>query len=288
MRRFLAILAPCIVIISYCTCIGITIAEDTYIGGLDFPFFSDTGRDKPAYYVFSGLNCTASALLFMFMILQFVYVTAWHKASGGKGFMLRAVFALIAGFLAPVGSILLSIFTTNDHPALHAYSAYAFFFLILVYCIFTMTIMYTLSHTFSCLKKMVYLRFVVVGVLAVAVVLYIPVGLGLGCDDYLSIVQCKLIETDDYCEGVRKNDLETNLFDYTRCKDVNTMRSASQFVSIMLLMLLMLIHAFEPFPPTPTDEHNTEPTAPTPTRPDAKEEEVYDDDISDLSGDVMV
>ena len=42
---------------------AITTSGDVYIGGLSYPYFSDTGRDSPAYYVFAvGLTITALLL----------------------------------------------------------------------------------------------------------------------------------------------------------------------------------------------------------------------------------
>ena len=42
---------------------AITTSSDVYIGGISYPYFSDTGRDAPAYYVFAvGLTITAALI----------------------------------------------------------------------------------------------------------------------------------------------------------------------------------------------------------------------------------
>jgi DNA damage-regulated autophagy modulator protein 2 len=51
------------------TCFIITRVKGIYVGGLSWPFFSDMGREAPAYYVFiTGLSIVAIALSIMWQL----------------------------------------------------------------------------------------------------------------------------------------------------------------------------------------------------------------------------
>ena len=57
-------LAACsVAVFTYVVCIILAASLGTYTGGLDMPYFSDTGRDAPAYWVFA-IGLTLSALLY--------------------------------------------------------------------------------------------------------------------------------------------------------------------------------------------------------------------------------
>jgi len=42
-RKLLAATSGTLIIVSYVVCIGLAVGTDVYIGGLKFPYFSDTG-----------------------------------------------------------------------------------------------------------------------------------------------------------------------------------------------------------------------------------------------------
>ena len=251
-RKSLAAVSSLLIVISYVTCIIIAKKRDTYVGGIAFPYFSDIGRDKPAYYVFASLNTIASVLMFGFMLLQYYYLKAWFSMTGAN-WQCRGISALVCGLLAPIGSILLSLFTTNEHADLHLYSAYAFFVFILVYCILTITLMATLAKSFEAQKKMMVPRYIVVAMLAVGVVIYLPIGLAVNCSfERLTVQKCLTIESPDFCEDHYMHGNLTNVYDYTNCPETNTMRSSSQFVSIVSIMLFVALHALDPTPDVKT------------------------------------
>jgi hypothetical protein len=60
LRELSPIVATATIITTLVVCVIITKARNVYVGGLKWPYFSDMGRDKPAYYVFCiGLSLTA-------------------------------------------------------------------------------------------------------------------------------------------------------------------------------------------------------------------------------------
>lgn len=116
-RKGLVVSGSSLVMLSYCLCIVITVAEGTYIGGLTFPYFSDTGREGTSYFVFASLNTVASLLLMAFMPLQYQYVASFELVQVR---CLNTV-ATVAGFLAPIFSITLSVVSSNQSGKRYLY-----------------------------------------------------------------------------------------------------------------------------------------------------------------------
>lgn len=112
-REISVILASLLVMVSYCTCIVITIAQGTYIGGLTFPYFSDTGREGVSYYAFAILNTCASVALIFFVSLQYRFLSLF-EIMGTSCLKCLNIIATIFGILAPIGAITLSIVSTNQ------------------------------------------------------------------------------------------------------------------------------------------------------------------------------
>eukprot|EP00662_Eupelagonemidae_sp_cell21_P007443 gene7443-20680_t len=74
--------------------------------------------------------------------------------------------------------------------------------------------------------------------------LYIPVGLAVNCEwRRLSMDDCVGREGlgEAYCSSLRRDSHpdETHLWDYSRCRGTNTMRSTAQFGCILLLHIAM-------------------------------------------------
>ncbi|GBG31647.1 Hypothetical Protein FCC1311_078722 [Hondaea fermentalgiana] len=250
-RTAMAAIASGLIFISYVTCIAIAIASDTYIGGLSFPYFSDTGRDKPAYYIFATLNTVASVCMFPFMIMQYYYVQAWVPGGEVK---CRNITATIFGCIAPIGSILLSIFDTGNYSALHSYSAYVFFILIILHCSFSIAICRFLAARFpethgGCL---IISRYIVMATLTVGFIGYIPVGLALACEwTRLPLDDCiTIVGDEEYCTDkiYESNATLTTLFAYDNCTEVNDMRAVTQFISIVSLLAYIFLYALDPAP----------------------------------------
>ena len=63
-RSKMAVAACAVAIFTYIVCIIITVSNGTYIGGIPWPYFSDTGRDVPAYFLFA-IGLTVVCLLYI-------------------------------------------------------------------------------------------------------------------------------------------------------------------------------------------------------------------------------
>eukprot|EP00121_Abeoforma_whisleri_P014435 Awhi_evm1s13311 len=62
-----------IVVITISTCVILSIVNDVYIGGISVPFISDTGRDKPQYYIFVVGLTLAGILLIPTSVLHLLH-----------------------------------------------------------------------------------------------------------------------------------------------------------------------------------------------------------------------
>jgi len=247
-RKLLAATSGTLIIVSYVVCIGLAVG--TYIGGLKFPYFSDTGREAPGYYVFASLNSVASILLLGFVILQYKFVKAWTDDA-----KCRNVTATVFGAIAPVFSIILSVVSSNTNDDVHFYSAILFFVCMVLHLGFSMTIYWYLNSVYDAFKSMHVARVVVAALFFISFLLYLPIGLAINCPfENLSLDDC--INQEDlgveYCTDLKDPDnvTLTVLYDYSPCVDTNHLRSATQFCSIFFLMVWIIISAFDPTPPT--------------------------------------
>ncbi|ETV66182.1 hypothetical protein, variant 5 [Aphanomyces astaci] len=115
LRRWSPILAPFFTVTTLIICIVITKTKDIYVGSLAWPYFSDMGRDDPAYYVFAtGLCLTAIflALTWTFNFRHQATVLA-HPEAKATPSLLRCSFA--ASTMGAVATIGLPILVHN-HP----------------------------------------------------------------------------------------------------------------------------------------------------------------------------
>ncbi|DAZ99522.1 TPA: hypothetical protein N0F65_005394 [Lagenidium giganteum] len=127
------IVAACMAVTTLLTCVIITKVKHVYVSGLSWPFFSDMGRDPPAYYVFCvGLTLEA-ILLSMTWVFNYQYQSsalrrAAHSATPPPAKWLKlARFCCFAGTISTPGLPLLAIFDTSTYTAFHQYAAYWFF-----------------------------------------------------------------------------------------------------------------------------------------------------------------
>lgn len=249
-RKVLSGVSSSLVVAAYCICIAIAKSQNVYTGGLAMPYFSDIGRDRPGYYVFAALLTTASVLMMGFMVLQHYYFRAWFGQSD-KGSSCCVVPALIVGLLTPICSILLSCFDTSSYPNIHNYSAIAFFALIVIWVILTTIIFCKLASQFDEHRRLLTIRYWTVGTLAVAFIVYIPVGIALMKWDWLTMAECteELELGDDYCESHRYKDTNsTDLFNYAEAEGIGLMRSSTQFACMISIMVFLFINVGDPDP----------------------------------------
>ncbi|KAJ0412015.1 hypothetical protein ATCC90586_004561 [Pythium insidiosum] len=114
------------------TCVIIAKTSNVYLSGLYWPFFSYTGRDKPAYYVFcTGLTITALLMIatwaFNFQFQHAALVKAQQSGADVKRHLKMATITRFAGVISVFGLSLLAFFDTGKWPLTHQLAAYWFF-----------------------------------------------------------------------------------------------------------------------------------------------------------------
>lgn len=136
-HRFRAV-APCVAIgvalTTLVTCLIITKVKNVYVSGLVWPFFSDMGRDPPAYHVF----CIGLTLLAV--LLSFTWYFNWqyqsmalhgHQESMAENRLKRLLLIARAiaacGVISSIGLPVLAFFDTSSHTLIHILGAYWFF-----------------------------------------------------------------------------------------------------------------------------------------------------------------
>ncbi|ETW06331.1 hypothetical protein H310_02615 [Aphanomyces invadans] len=253
LRRWSPILAPFFTVATLIICIVITKTKDIYVGSLAWPYFSDMGRDDPAYYVFATGLCLTALFLALTWIFNYQHQIDMLTQPNSKATpaLSRCSFAASAmGAVATIGLPILSIYRVSyDHPEIHNYAAYFFFIfqaaavLLNTYVTRRILVLATSSPhgTFPVggLRTTWRIQLVFALCFLVAFVLYIPVGLAIVCSfERLTIVKC-LSEGlgADYCTTtMRFDDTYTKLYDYSNCGGINQLRSASQLVCILTLV----------------------------------------------------
>ncbi|CEG39341.1 Uncharacterized conserved protein [Plasmopara halstedii] len=251
--RIAPMVATSVVIITLLTCVSLAKAKDIYLGGLAWPYFSDTGRDAPAYTVFcAGLSIVAVALIVTWTVnYKFQAELIEMKCQGnaekvcGKYTRKCCLVVLVLGVLSTFGLPVLAFFSTTSYPDVHKYAAYWFFVLEAIALVVNTYVSYKLarltdrgksystlesddqppSAKFSNLfewstsgtKRTFCIQLFFTTIFLIGFLLYIPVGLAL-IDDFqrLSIADCLNLDLGDrYCNDTMKlNDEETVLWNY--------------------------------------------------------------------------
>ena len=246
---------------TYVLCIILSASLGTYTGGLDMPYFSDTGRDAPAYW------CFATGLTLGAMLYGTTHVAVWfwivkpqvdatlpprslHWTPSRSAARLRAAAVAgpqLCGWSAPFLSIL-AIFDTAEWAGIHLLAAYVFFLLNVVgVWAYTITWRRVLrmepEETFAaCQRRKLGLALA----FSVAFVVYLPVGLVVNCA-FVRLTYAKCVVEGlgvSYCDARRLSSNPasadyalTVLWDYSDCVGTNEMRAGAQFCCIVLLLL---------------------------------------------------
>ncbi|TMW58546.1 hypothetical protein Poli38472_010105 [Pythium oligandrum] len=275
--RFAPLLAATAVVSTLITCFIITRVKHRYTGGLDWPYFSDMGRDPPSYYVFGvGLSLTAIAIAMTWMF-NFIY-HRWRLRSlhAGRISICASYAVLIIGVLSTIGLPVLSWCSTTECPTWHDVGTMWFFLLEVLAILINTSLSYWIwrslkqeANTSSAYRrfdglseppskgtvqsvKRAFLWQLMCALLLVAVVIvYIPVGLTVaGNTPRLTIAQC--LERDlgeTYCtQTMRLNDKETTLWNYETQRSANQARAACQLVAMLSLVgysLSFLFHEYD-------------------------------------------
>lgn len=273
--RVAPITATTAVIATLITCVSLAKAKDIYLGGLVWPYFSDTGRDAPGYSVFCvGLSIVAVALIVTWAVNYKFQLELIEMESQGNGKEVYGKFTReqcqavrFLGVLSALGLPVLAFFSTTSYPSVHKYAAYWFFALEAVALVVNTFVSYKLArltdrgkdystsesdeqplptnsfHLFDLstlgTKRTFCIQLICTVIFWIGFLLYIPVGLAL-IDKFqrLSIEDCLNLDLGNkYCTDTMKlNDTETVLWNYDNAHGLNQMRSASQLVCILTLV----------------------------------------------------
>ncbi|OWY93407.1 hypothetical protein PHMEG_00037213, partial [Phytophthora megakarya] len=266
------VVATTAVIVTLITCVSIAKAKDIYLGGLAWPYFSDTGRDAPGYSIFcAGLTIVAIALVLTWLANYEFQRQLIDKESQGSAENLYepnirkyCEIVRVLGVLSVFGLPILAFFSTTSYPDTHKYAAYWFFVLEAVALVVNTIASFKLARlsdgnpyyssepgesavkafdpwnvSKSSKRRTLYIQVVCTTLFWIAFLLYIPIGLAL-IDEFqrLTIKDCLNLDLGEkYCTDTMKlNDNETVLWNYDNAHGLNQMRSAGQLMCILTLV----------------------------------------------------
>ncbi|KAE9042387.1 hypothetical protein PR003_g6365 [Phytophthora rubi] len=274
--RAAPIVATTVVIATLITCVSVAKAKDIYLGGLAWPYFSDTGRDAPGYTIFCVGLTTVAVVLILTWITNYEFQrelmeresrdnTENHYAASIRKY---CEVVRVLGVVSTFGLPVLAFFSTTSHDAIHKYAAYWFFVLEAVALVVNTIASFKLDRltsagnphytleesevpqastnvfnpwndSTSTTKRTFYIQLVFTTLFWIGFLLYIPIGLAL-IDDFqrLTVKDCLDLNLGEkYCtDTMRLNDTETVLWNYDNFHGINQMRSASQLACILTLV----------------------------------------------------
>ncbi|DBA01859.1 TPA: LOW QUALITY PROTEIN: hypothetical protein N0F65_006007, partial [Lagenidium giganteum] len=268
-QRASPIVAATAVVGTLITCVAITKAKDIYVGGLHWPYFSDMGRDPPAYYVFCVGLCIAAVALAMTWIFNQQYqsrvlgrLVSSAQLSGGVRRV--SVTCCVLAVLSTIGLPILSICSTSECPSVHNLAAYWFFLLETIAILMNTYVSYKIRSKVSATspdfvgvqeagsdmamvkgtvnasaKRTFHIQAVFTVFFFVAFMIYLPVGLAV-IEPFkrLTIAQCLSKDLGrEYCtDTMRYNETDTKLWNYEDDFAMNQMRAGAQLACILTLI----------------------------------------------------
>ncbi|KAJ0412018.1 hypothetical protein ATCC90586_004564 [Pythium insidiosum] len=244
LRWYAPIISSSTVVITLVTCVILTKTRDIYTGGLDWPYFSDMGRDSPGYYVFCvGLSIVAISLA-MTWFFNFQFQRAIMDEPLALGRLSRASLrwarvCCFVGIISVIGLPVLAFFSTSSYPSTHNYGAYYFFFLetfvTLVNTLVSWRIYRALGlnrestavmgapndkvDRYTSARRTFLIQMVTWGFFFIAFLLYMPIGLSV-VQDFTRLTVQECLDRDlgqAYCtETMRYDATQTKLWNYAR------------------------------------------------------------------------
>lgn len=269
--RFLCpIVASSTVFLTLVICFILSHVNDVYIGGLTWPYFSDMGRDPPAYYIFVVGLCTVAVTLSMTWIFNYQHQAKMIRREIELGHLSQctlrwALAVCVLGVVSTIGLPVLSICSTSECPSLHNLGAY-FFFILETFAVFINTAVsrkiFVVSakssgqadfigvndqscgqtntqHRTLALRRTYRIQLVFSGLFLIAFLLYIPIGLAIIAPfKRLTIEEC--LERNlgnEYCtRTMRYNDKRTKLWNYEDDFAMTQLRAVAQLACILTLV----------------------------------------------------
>lgn len=221
--RPFAVFACVIPVATIIICVIITRSMNIDIGGISYPYISDTGRDSPSYPVFvAGMSVTSFFMIWTLFANFKMLLNFSVRYGHGLGFRIAAGIALCFGLISSVTGPLLAGLTTRKYPDGHLYSAYAFFFALIIYVIMNSAMMTSVFRRNSyeesrrTLRTSLALKWTCCGCMIVTFVIYIPIGISILC--------------------AWQYNSSTGLYDYTNCPSTHVMRTITQHLTVLFLV----------------------------------------------------
>nr|CCA20018.1 conserved hypothetical protein [Albugo laibachii Nc14] len=268
--RLSGMIAAFMTITTLITCYIIARVMHKYTNGLKWPFFSEIGRDTPAYYVFiSGLTTIAVTMCIVWFYNAIIQRCIIHELvekaciqDKAKSLFRMSNISVACVVLSSFGLPILSIYNTTYHRV-HTTAA-KWFFCLETIALFTNTYVswkiyrftiarsnssgffneeteLSVSHTSEeCIKsrKRTYLiQVVALSIFAAAFLVYVVMGSFIDCQN-LTINECLELDLgNEYCtEKMRRDEIYTVL---SNCKErfalVQTV-AVSQLICILTLL----------------------------------------------------
>jgi len=235
--------------IAYIYCITYALLKNTYIGGIKWPFFSDTGRDKPNYYIFASALSISGFLLMItyYYMYQLIKELNLPNENGNQAMSKKLIIFCYIGtffgfFIGPFMACT-GIFDDVHNPTLHFTGAYGTFATMLMNMIFYTISFRMLSKTQPLNRRLKFssnLKLFLMTILSIGFLLYIPVGEYLRCPPRrLSYERCINEQNlgEKYCKDLiipgSHDPVDTYLWDYTTCTMEYSMSAVLQCVCVV-------------------------------------------------------
>ncbi|DAZ99508.1 TPA: hypothetical protein N0F65_005380 [Lagenidium giganteum] len=260
LRVICPIAASVTVFTTLLTCLTIVKVKHIWVGGLTWPFFSDMGRDPPAYYVF----CVGLSLCATFLFFTWIFNHQYHmlvlRDSSQKCVRVAAHLVALAGIISTPGLPILAIYDTSRHTTVHHNAANWFFYCEIIAVIINTFVTYRIyatskaavdqvsnmergdtgSESLARRKKTLVIQIIFMVLFFIAFLLYIPVGQSLpgGPTPRLTVQQCLDMNLGHtYCtETMRLSATDTTLFDSRQTFSKSQIRAAGQLGCILTLI----------------------------------------------------
>lgn len=213
----LPIAASAVAVLTLVLCVSITLGTDTYIGGISYPFFSDTGRDRShgQYYIFA-VGLTITGILWAATVTGVSMLGKRLSANLGDGTKAHCLLSSAAGFLWAASPFLalVSIFDTVNFSTIHNLSAYAFFGFALIGVILHTLGFHALARRAvpgSAVARSAKIKLIIACVMFVCVLVYLPIGIAVACSPKrLTVAKCEEQGMSaSYCQDIRMDGSDT-------------------------------------------------------------------------------
>ena len=235
-------------VVTFVLCAIISSSEDVDFGGLTYPYLSDTGREKPAFYLFA-IGLTLSSLAAGVAAAAEASALRRHAAvvdalkSRGCCCTCCSVSVLIytaLGFhIASIpGGILVGTVSTRTSTGLHSFGASLFFAATIVAVIINTAVVWRLVNAGRvALTTSLRIKQVAVAVAFLAFLVYQPIG-------WVLLAKCDSPEVD-------------GVYNYRECKEEHHARTVTQHLFVLCSLVLVMSYILDAFDASTAQKETT-------------------------------